>query len=90
MPDAAPRWLDRDAAAAYVSVPPHHLPRLVRAGKIPPPSLHLGPRSPRYDRLALDAALGVSAASADHERAIQEAINEVSKRGRARRSAPAR
>jgi hypothetical protein len=33
-----------------------HLKRHVKSGKLPGPSFHLGPKSPRWDREALDAA----------------------------------
>lgn len=59
----APRWLDREACAAYVSVRVDELPRLVKRGLLPSPSYHLGPRCPRWDRLALDARFTGSAAS---------------------------
>ncbi len=49
------RWLTPDAAAAYIGVRVHQLPKLVKAGKVPEPSLHLGTRSPRYDRDELDS-----------------------------------
>lgn len=58
------RWLDREAAANYLSVRVDELPRLVRAGKLPQPSLHFGPKTPRWDRQELDNMLGGSAASA--------------------------
>ena len=51
------RWLDPDTAAAYLKVRPDDLRRLVREGRIPPASRQLGPRRPRWDRIALDAAL---------------------------------
>ncbi len=51
------RWLDRAGVAAYLSVRVDALPRLARRGKLPAPSYHLGARSPRWDRLALDSAL---------------------------------
>lgn len=53
-----PRWLDRDAAAKYLSVEKAELPKLVKAGKLPEPSLHFGPKSPRWDRLELDRVMG--------------------------------
>ena len=62
MPEAQ-RWLGPEQTATYVSCRVDHLPRLVRSGKLPPPSLHLGPRSPRYDRLRSDAMFGTAAAS---------------------------
>jgi hypothetical protein len=49
-----PRWLDPDTAAAYIRVRVERLRPMVKAGKLPPPSYHLGPNQPRYDRLALD------------------------------------
>jgi hypothetical protein len=51
------RWLDRASAAAYLGVRLDRLQRYVDAGKIPAPSYVLGPRSPRWDRLALDETL---------------------------------
>ena len=57
------RWLDREACAAYISVRVDQLPRMLKAGTLPEPSLTLGPRSPRWDRHALDAVFGGSAAS---------------------------
>lgn len=62
MPDT-PRWLDREATAQYIGVRVDHLPRLRRRGLLPEPSCHLGPRSPRWDRDALDAAFGAPVAS---------------------------
>jgi len=56
MPDID-RWLDPDGAASYLKVRPDELRRLVREGKIPPASRQLGPRRPRWDRIALDLAL---------------------------------
>lgn len=49
------RWLDRDALAKHISVRVDELPRLARAGKLPAPSLHLGPRSPRWWSADVDA-----------------------------------
>nr|MCV4210078.1 hypothetical protein [Roseomonas sp. SXEYE001] len=59
----APRWLDREAAAQYLSVRVDELPRLVKKGLIPKPSFHFGPRSPRWDREELDGLMGGPIAS---------------------------
>jgi hypothetical protein len=80
MPDT--RWLDREACAAYVSVRVDELPRLVKRGLLPAPSYHLGPRCPRWDRLALDARFSESAASQSHDLAVQEAVNAIVAKGR--------
>jgi putative transposase len=52
----AERWLDRDALARYICVRVDYLPRMQRAGKLPPPSYHAGPKCPRWDRDLVDAA----------------------------------
>lgn len=49
-----PRWLDADDTAAYIGKRVEQLPRLVKDGKLPEPSRHLGPKQPRWDRLAID------------------------------------
>lgn len=51
----AHRWLDRDAVAERISERVDRLPRLVRDGKLPAPSYHLGPRSPRWWSADIDA-----------------------------------
>ena len=61
---AEPRWLDRAGVAAYLCVRVDALPRLARQGKLPAPSYHLGARSPRWDRHALDSALSGTPSSA--------------------------
>lgn len=64
MPDAfSPRWLDREALAAHICVRVDELPRLMRAGKLPAPSTHLGPRSPRWWSADVDARFGRAVAS---------------------------
>ncbi len=57
------KWLDRDALAAHISVRPDAVARLVKAGRLPEPSYHLGPRQPRWDRERVDAALAGQVAS---------------------------
>ena len=62
------RWLDREAAAAYLSLRVDELPRMVKRDLVPAPSLHFGPRTPRWDRMALDEMFGPSIA---HRRATE-------------------
>ena len=64
--DEGKRWLKAEDAATYVGVRVDQLRRLVRVGKIPAPSYSLGPKSPRWDRLALDAVFEVKQAKPDH------------------------
>ena len=75
--DSGPRWLDREAAAAYISVRVDELPRLVRRRLIPQPSFHLGPRCPRWDRTALDAQFDGGVASTDPSGAVHGLVQEI-------------
>jgi len=84
--DVQPRWLNRDDAARYIGVHVHELPRLVKAGKLPAPSCHLGPRSPRWDREELDRLFGVAARSSGMDRAVRDAVQQIFTEGRARRA----
>jgi len=63
-----PRWLNPDNAAAYIGVRVERLRPLVKAGKLPPPSYHLGPNQPRFDRLALDRVFSREEAADTAER----------------------
>ena len=71
------RWLDRDAAAKYISVDPHEMTRLERRGKLPAASYHLGPRSPRWDRNLLDAAFESGIASTNPRQAVSALVQEI-------------
>jgi hypothetical protein len=51
------RWLRPAVAAVYVGKPANQLLALARAGKLPMPTYHFGPKSPRYDREAIDALI---------------------------------
>lgn len=89
MPDASPRWLDRDALASYVSARVDELPRLAKAGKLPAPSHHLGPRSPRWWSADVDAMFrGKVASQADPDAVIRDAVAKI--QGRQGRQAEAR
>ena len=74
-----PRWLNTEAAAEYISVRPDALMRLVKAGRVPPPTYPLGSRNPRWDRLALDSRFEGGAASTDIEQAADAIAQEIRK-----------
>jgi len=76
-----PRWLSPDATGAYIGVRVERLRPLVRAGRIPPPSYHLGPTQPRWDRLALDAAFEGEQKSAtpDAQAVAQRVADDIRK-----------
>ena len=85
-----PRWLNPDTAAAYIGVRVERLRPLVKAGKLPAPSYHLGPNQPRFDRLALDRAFsgegGSNAQETSADAAFQRAANEIIEEGRRKRA----
>ncbi len=72
-----PRWLDAEAAADYISVRPDALMRMAKEGRIPAPCYPLGPRRPRWDRLALDSRFQGGAASSDIEQAAQAIAQDI-------------
>src|SRR4051812_48517698 len=89
MSDTETRWLDPEAAARYLSVRSAALPRLVRERRIPAPNYILGDRTPRWDRLALDAAFDGGGSSTDADTATKAALDAIIKKGRSRRQAQA-
>ena len=70
------RWLSPKLAADYLDVRVDALPRLVRAGRVPAPDYSLGPRSPRYDREALDKAMGLGSGSTEADRALERYLKK--------------
>lgn len=85
MSDRAPRWLDREALALYISERVDRLPRLQRAGKLPKPSYAFGPRNPRWWSADVDAAMGLSVALPKGGPNLAQAIFEDAAKGRAHR-----
>lgn len=84
MPDVAPRWLDADDAARHLGLRVDAFLRRVKAANLPPPSYHLGQRTPRWDRQALDSSLAVGAASPAAGRPFSEVVREILAEGRKR------
>lgn len=93
MDDAAPepRWLDRAALAAFVSgLDNEKIRRMTRAGKLPQPSYHIGPRSPRWWAPDVDAMIRSRAGSPDPDRLVQDAIAQITAQSRPGRAASPR
>ena len=89
MPDDAPRWLDADAAAAYLSTRVDAFLRKVRQGILPKPSLALGERTPRWHRADLDVTMKPDTTSTDPLTAVTSLAEKIEAEGRARRQAQA-
>jgi hypothetical protein len=74
---ARDRWLSPRALGSYLGRDPKTLSSLVRAGKLPKPTYQLGPKSPRYDRLAVDAMLIGQREHTDAEDIANRAIQRM-------------
>lgn len=85
-----PRWLDAPAAAAHLSYPSvQAFLDAVKRDVLPAPCRRLGPRSPRWDRDALDALMADGAASDDMGARINATVQRIQAQGRKGRSAHA-
>lgn len=73
-PTTLQRWLKPSDAAIYIGKPAKKLKTLAKAGLMPPPSYHFGPKSPRYDREAIDAMIAGTQRASDVDAAIAGAI----------------
>jgi hypothetical protein len=87
--DIEPRWLDAETAARYLSMRVDVFLRAVTKQRVPQPSRHLGERTPRWDRDALDALMAGEDA-AESTRSIFHAVaEEIKAQGRKGRSSQA-
>jgi hypothetical protein len=76
------RWLDSEATAKYISVRVAALPRLVRQRRIPKPTHDLGPKSPRWDRLPLDATFEGGSDSTNIEQLVRAGVEDILRGGK--------
>lgn len=70
--DERKRWLNAEDTSAYVGVQVDKLRRYVRSGKLPQPSYHRGPNSPRWDGLALDALFSPTEVPQDIDQIVEQ------------------
>ena len=68
-----PRWLPASDAARHVGMETEGFRRAVRRGTLPAATYRLGPQSPRWDRVALDRAMGAE----DAVNGMEEAVNAL-------------
>ena len=87
--DNETRWLDADGAARYLSLRVDAFLRAVAAGRIPKPSRHLGERTPRWDRSALDSVMIGGTASTDTRTAFDALAEKIKAEGRKGRASQA-
>ena len=74
------RWIPANEAARRLRISEARLVRLVKDGALPRPSYTCGPRSPRYDLEALDAAMSAAKTAMDPDAMVEAYIaKETSK-----------
>jgi hypothetical protein len=71
-----PRWLPADEAVRYVGLGTEGFRRAVRRGTLPEGSYALGKQSPRWDRVALDRAMGAP----DAANGMEEIFNALAEK----------
>ena len=76
----AARWLNPEEAARYVGLTSDAFRRRVKAATMPQPTYAHGPRNPRWDRVALDAAM--TGAPPSQRRPLSGAVHAVLAEGR--------
>ena len=82
-------WLDRRALAERLLISRDDIARLVKRGRLPVPSYHLGPRSPRWDAEAIDTMMAGRQTAASTDAIVQEAARALAQ-GRQNRTPQAR
>jgi hypothetical protein len=85
-----PRWLPAREAADYVGYDTEGFRRAVRRGTLPQATYRLGKQSPRWDRMALDRAMGAEDAGADIGEAVANVVEQIRREAEDRQEAARR
>jgi hypothetical protein len=88
MSDLLPRWLTASEAARHVGTETEGFRRAVRRGILPPASYKLGPQSPRWDRHALDQAMGGEGGASGMEESVNALVQAKGQPPKNRPEAP--
>lgn len=76
-----PEWLSAAEAAAYLSFRgAAAVRRLAKLGRLPKPSMHLGPASPRWSREQIDELMHGRQAQDDFDASLEALIHEIQSR----------
>lgn len=87
MNSVEPRWLTAQDAGHYVRLDTEAFRRAVRRGTMPSATYRLGKQSPRWDRIALDRAMGAADASNDIGEAVIGVVQEIQREAQDRKEA---
>lgn len=81
-------WRDARRSAEHLDISEARFLALVKSGRVPAPSYHLGERSARWSLETLDRLMGPKPAAADVTRsAVANVVKKIEEKGRARRQA---
>lgn len=80
-------WLDGARAAQHLFLSEHRFLALVKSGKFPKPSYHLGARSPRWNSEALDTAMNPETPLDVTREAFSGMVKKIEEKGGSRRQA---
>jgi predicted DNA-binding transcriptional regulator AlpA len=83
-------WLDTRNAAGHLDLSEARFLVLVKSGKFPRPSYHLGGRSPRWNSEALDSAMNPETALNVTREAFSGLVKKIEEKGGTRRHENAR
>jgi hypothetical protein len=72
-----PRWMKPADCAVYIGKPIGRLKSLAKVGLLPHASYHFGPKSPRYDREAIDAMIAGRKQTTDIYASVERIIANV-------------
>jgi predicted DNA-binding transcriptional regulator AlpA len=82
-------WRDAMGCAVHLGIGEATFLSLVRSGKFPRASYHLGPRLPRWSTEALDRAMNPNSASDVTREAVDALVQKNEEKARSRRQAHA-
>jgi len=78
-------WRDARRSAEHLDLSEARFLALVRSGKFPRPSYHLGERSPRWNSETLDRAMNPETALDVTREAVNGLVQKIEEKGRSRR-----
>ncbi len=84
------RWLPASEAARYVGLETEGFRRAVRRGTLPAATYKLGKQSPRWDKNALDRAMGAEDAANDIGEAVNGVVEKIRQEAQGRKEAAGR
>lgn len=80
-------WRDARRSSEHLDISEARFLALVRSGKFPAPSYHMGERSPRWSTEALDRAMDQTTVVRDIGEAVNDVVEEIRREAKSRTKA---